>query len=286
MKSVIILHFLLTRPYSWLYILCIAFLSRILTGFPLELDHFLMLDGVHALSLWFLSLFISETFQKDMEKRRIKPPVIIALMAIIAVLSIIRAPPTLLYFGLIVIVVYLYSLKSKDYKFSQFVFLSRGLLEVLICFIIFDFYTPFAEFSNELLFFALLIYALTTSRNIIGDIRDVNSDKYTFPVRFGTSISYYLSLIFLLFTLLIAIQSLSLNIFAVLPLLFLLPFYLFYRNAYILHKLFVISSTLFLFNIILSKSYVPITILIFIVVFSIILLLTYNLVPRKSNPKN
>lgn len=275
---------IITRPYSWGGIILLGILANVIATKGLVLNADLTVDVFTALLIWSSSVYILEFFHKKVDSRE---PVTLLLPAVlIFILVSIMAwknALTLLFSLLVIIVsVVIYSSKIKKFPLSGFSFMFRGLIEVNI-FLIILFFHSFHDI-NSIFPVLLAIYFMTNSRNLIGDIRDVEFDKYTFPKKYGVQASYVISTILLL----LAIFN-AYNFEVTFPLIAYILVLALSRDAYFLHRIFVVTTIFFYANYILfvlNESIIVVNIL-FV---SIILTFTYSMVPRKSNsldlPKN
>jgi len=121
----------------------------------------------------------------------------------------------------------------------------------------------------------LAIFFLTNSRNLVGDIRDVEFDKYIFTKRYGIRASYMFSVILIVLSILLLPDILLM--FPIVIFMVIIPAS---RNAYDLHRIFVLSMTFFYAN------YISLSVGLSLFITNVLLLnFTYPMVPRKSNPR-
>lgn len=265
------------RPYSWVGVIFIALLANIISSGSLLYNLILFEDILVALGIWIMSIFLSEYLQRFTDKRiKTVVPFIVMLMVLLLILYF-KNPYTivLLIFG--ILIGSLYGLKTKNLFISRFSFLFRGFLEILLFLIILFFhyyYDIYFVFS-----IILIIYFITISRNLIGDIRDISYDQFTFPKKYGVRVSYLVAGTFIVISI-----FLSNNLIVSLPLIFYLFLLILIHDAYFLHRFFVLTTLFFFVNYILcilnDNSSIFISNLLFI---GVALNFTYDLTPRKSN---
>ena len=274
---------LMTRPYSWVGVILISIIANMTSKKILIFDGELLLDCAVGLLLWITTIFFVEHFHEKEDKRtRIPPWVPASLIFLLSLIMAFKNIFTLLLLPLMLLFVMLYALKIKDWMLSCFSFMFRGLLEVVGFLVIFFFHSN--HFSNEIFPLLLTIFLITNSRNLIGDIRDVNFDRYTFPKKYGIKLSYLVSATLIILSIII-LPNIYANIHVALPLVTILTLMIFVRNAYILHRIFVVATIFFFVNYIalfLNEGNMALFNLLFI---GVILNFTYPLVPRKSNPE-
>ncbi len=269
---------LLTRPYSWVCVVLISILANVLSNGKFILDAVLFFDVFVAIFIWCTATTIVEYFHKKTDGRGLTHPLIPLISTIILIIIVIyRNFIAIVPLFVIILADIAYSMKIKSKILGQLSFMLRGILEVCTFLIIMFFHGNYS--TAEFIPLLIVIYFLTNSRNLIGDIRDVEFDEYTFPKKYGTALSYVISILFIFLSIAI-IADLSVTF----PLILFLFTFLFSRNAYTLHRIFVAVTPFFYMNYVLSflgESLIFINIL-FI---AVILNFTYPVVPRKSNPK-
>jgi len=275
---------IITRPYSWGGIILLGILANVIATKGLVLNADLAVDVFTALLIWSSSIYIVEVFHKKVDGR--EPVTLLLPSVLIFILVSIMAwknALTLLFSLLVIFVsIVIYSLKIKKSPLSVFSFMFRGLVEVNI-FLIILFFHSFYD-VNSIFPLLLAIYFMTNSRNLIGDIRDIEFDKYTFSKKYGVKASYVISTVLLL----LAIFN-AYNFEVIFPLIVYILVLALSRDAYFLHRIFVVTTIFFYANYILFVLNESI-ILVNILFVSILLVFTYSMVPRKSNslylPKN
>lgn len=278
-------HLMNLRPYSWIDLLLLGFVAKIIVTreFSIEIIDVSMLVGI--LSLWFFYNLLLE-FYKAREYRA-KPSLTLTFAFLILgiTLGAVYNPLTLLFSIGSTLFVLLYLLKNT--------FTSLGVLSSFIRAIIQSQYYLYAlmfycrNISLENYAFAIAVFFFMTARSLIGDVRDIAPDKKrnknTFPVIFGLPATIALieaSLVFVLGVLIILFN----NILVAFPIILIFLSVLFYRNGYVLHQLMIVVTSFVSVNIIalsLNLSLILINIL-FLGIF--LNLLLYPLLPRKSNP--
>lgn len=280
MKSLIhniLLKLSLSRPYSIVNIILISIITLFLIDKNATMDKILLVSITGTL-FWISGIYFLEFLHKQIDGRKKLVQnyySVLPLVCLFIILLIIK-PLSVFFIPLAIISTKLYSLKTHDSKISHLFFLFRPFVEITI---ILTIYFSYSDFYNvaQIIPYILAVYFLSLSRNLIGDIRDVDFDKYTLPKIIGVNKTYYLSFIFLLF----AFVFLP-NIIIQVPLIFTGLLILFKINSYALHRIFILTTTFFLafyLSTITSEFYL-ILLLIFL---SFILNYTYGITPRKSN---
>ena len=269
---------IITRPYSWVCIIFVAILANILSRGALILDNVLAFDIITALVAWYVATSMVEYFHGKIDGRGLTNPMIPIISSIIfAAILIFRNPVTLIFLPIILFADFIYSMKIRKWLLSRFSFMFRGVLEVSVFLS-----TMLFNMNYDIIIYTPLILAiffLTNSRNLIGDIRDVEFDKYIFPKRYGIGASYMFSVALILLSILLLP-----DILLMLPMVLFIAVVPILKNAYSLHRIFVLSMTFFYANyisIVVGLS-LFITNMLFV---AVILNLTYPVVPRKSNPR-
>ena len=275
----VIKKIVMSRPYSWAGIILLGILANILVNNGLFLGSGILIDVSTAFIAWIAATSIVEFFHRKIDGRGMTSPIFpIFFVAFFIIISVYNNVLTLILIVIIIVSDVLYSMKIKDCFFSAFSFMIRGVLEVCIFLIILLFHSYYN--INEVIPFIVSIYLFTNSRNLIGDIRDVEFDKYTFPRRFGVTNSYVVAAILALIPVIIIP-----NLMITLPIILSLLTIPIVRNAYSLHRIFVLTTIFFYINYIISILNQSL-ILLNILFIGVLLNFTYDSVPRKSNPKS
>lgn len=270
---------LLIRPYSLVCFGLIGLIANLLVRGAFIVDSLLIMDFFAPVFLWCANMLFSEAVQKD--KNRIGLGYFAFFSILFLAIVVYREFLAFAIVAIGLVLSYLYSIKNKNTILSPFSFVFRGFKEVLIFAIVLMFYLHsfdalFSFISNNWEI-TLMIYLVTISRNLIGDVRDVKADKYTFPKKFGVSSAMLVSSAIMLFVIL-----LSPDLYVSFPIIAILILAAFKVNAYQLHKIYIISSTAFFMNYLFYiLGYNLILINLFYV--SVLLSLTYDFVPRKIN---
>lgn len=268
------------RPYSLVGIISISLLSYLI-AFPQVLNIFYMaVYAVTALLLWVMTNYAGDFIHKHTDNRFYVPfflsPIIFLFLVFI---FLINSKFISIYFLiLLVITIPLYSFKNKYAIISKYSFFIRGFLEVYIFFI--SYFILSTEFLLNYFWIPLSIYFVTASRNLIGDVRDKDVDKSSFPKSYGVTFSYITSTLMLI---LVVILTANLEVLFPISMIIFLMF-LFKNKPYTLHRIFVLASTVFYLNIVSNLLNAPLFInnLIFV---ALILNLLYPIVPRKVSPE-
>ncbi len=273
-----ITQILFLRPYSFIGIISIVVLADVIINAVTPFS--LLVDSIAGLLLWMIAIFIGEYFHFKLDHRRLPAILLLFAVALFLIIVLLNEPKALSLFVAMLILCLAYANKSRVKLVSPISFLIRGFLEVII------FLTIVLFHSHSLIGLvnywpqAILIYLITASRNLVGDVRDMKYDKYTFPTIFGKKMSYVVSI-----TLIILSFIITPTPFILLPLLPIILLLLIDFPPYLLHAAYVISTfavylnyTIFLLN---EK-------LIFLFLTNLffagnILILTYFFTPRRAN---
>jgi hypothetical protein len=239
--------FLLIRPYSLTAIIAIAILTNVFVEQPLKFNTILLKSILISILIWVSTVFLLEFMHKHTDNRKRIPDIILCGTIGIVVFLLSSYVTALLLFGVILLCVFVYSLKAKNWLFSPFVFVFRGFVEtgVILIILVLNNMPPLSQnYLDKLL---LPIFFVTISRNLVGDIRDIERDKYTFPKKFGETATYLKK-----------------------------------TNGHSTHFMYIICTLFFLVNYIavLTKSDLTTNFLLFI---GVLFWMTYNEVPRSVN---
>ncbi len=236
----------LLRPYSWIH----SFLVGVVAGFYAGQSSLnsLALAGLQGLLGYLLLLLILEVKHRDIGRPLIGKTwtlLVAALMLLIAV----QNKYALVCVGLLAVFSYLYSLK-KSRPWGEVSFLTRGLTVLAQFFAVYFIFTQIV--SLEVLAIAFSIALVVSSRNLIGDLRDIKTDKYTFPVLHGINTSKSIGAIlfaggavslFLVGQQIVALVAIALLIAI-----------LFIKNAFLLHRSTIVLTTTLLVSMLFSLT--------------------------------
>ncbi|MFA6049252.1 MAG: hypothetical protein WC792_04915 [Candidatus Micrarchaeia archaeon] len=264
--------FFLVRPYSLTGIVAIGLLAHLAANSKLAESFFF--DVLLALSMWVAVNVFAEFIQNDTVARKKDASLLVFSIVIFSVIGLLRNPYVLLSLPVLLLVGWVYSLKTKKTPISRFSFLLRGLVEVLVFSVIF---LSQSSWDNLLRYvpYVASIYLITCARNLVGDLRDMSVDKFTFPLIFGVDASKAITLGLVSFVVLL-IGDLQ----VVFPLLVILLALVLKSDYYELHKFFVLSTLAFLVN--LSAFLIGETLLLTNLVYAgALLMYSYGLVPRR-----
>lgn len=269
---------ILARPYTIPAIILISLLANSVANQALLIDLTTFSDVIFGLFLWFAMVYLNESFKTQYGRAKINFIYPLGFFAIAVLIAFIKNPITLILLVLAALSTLFYFFKSKKWAGSCFMFIFRAGVEGAIFFSILLFHGTVLTY--QLLILGLLIIMLTDIRNLIGDMRDVRFDKYTFPVKYGVGLTKALLLVLLVFC-----YVLFPNLFIFIPLLVsgVLLFYL--NDFFFLHKLFVVSTSFYLLNHIATIIGSDALIISNMGFFIVLATTTYELVPRPSNPR-
>lgn len=268
---------ILTRPYSFAFVASIGLIANLIMNNELLINFELAIDIAVPLLIWSAILLFVEMRHKQQYRPKITYAHFLLAFIPLILLMAIREPLSIVFLIIGLPLAYLYSLKSI------FSFVFRGMKEVLIFLIVMMFYlhefnSLFSEIVN-LWQLILIIYLLPTSRNLIGDMRDIKEDKHTFARKIGEKVTLLLSGF-----LLIILVYLAPSVFVAFPVVICLAIMLLSKNNYFLHKMFIVSSTAFFFNYIfyILSYHLFISNFMFL---GFLLMVSYDYMPRKINIK-
>jgi hypothetical protein len=268
-------YVLLSRPYTIPSIILIALLANVFIRKELPPDTTLFLDLSFALLTWFSMVYLNEAFHQDIGRKKI-PYTIPAVFFIIAgIISAVVNPHAIMFLILALIGTALYRTKSMKWFGSPYMFFFRGLTEASIFLGIILLHK--LSFTNDVLAISGILFLVTASRNMIGDIRDMAYDQNTFPVKHGEKISRTVSFILLLIAVII-----SPSIHVSFPLIIMGALILLTSNGYFLHKAYVATTVFYLTNYCYYFLEYDLTLINFVFI-SVLAGHTYKLITRKSN---
>ena len=286
-------NFLLTsRPYSWVGEIARGiFLGLYIhPSAPLGTAVF---SATISLLMWLYFNWQIDWIQKD--PGRISPHILLCYcpLFVTLILCFINANLT----GTVGILVYvvtilLYAVKAKYKRMGILGPLFRiGTIFGQFAMICFAFhYIP----DNSLILIVLVIAMFKGIRNLIGDIRDINTDKWEIPARYGINVSMgiirltiFSMVILSLFIQQLSILATSLLFFTISGAVLELFFWKFKNNAasfgYLAHRFLVISISVYLI-VLTTFVGVPYPFAFLFIFLLVALQISYNLIPGKSYP--
>ena len=274
----------LVRLYSIVDLLLIFLLARALSiGNQIFNYNDIIFGGLYLLLWLFLTLNL-EAKHKHPYRAVISNKIPYTLLFISAIISVYYNIYSLIFITLIWFTTHLY-IKKEESKFAGSTsFIIRGVYETSIFLYGVSLFLGLSGITITPFLVSLSIFFMYCSRNLIADVRDVAFDKNTFTVRYGSKISYIVSLIFCFISasiLFILFPSLE----VVFPILIFIIVLLFYDNGYILHRCSIILTSFTSVNIIsylFSWNLFYINMLFLVCISNLIL---YDSISRKSNPK-
>ncbi|MEM2918737.1 MAG: hypothetical protein QXY62_04485 [Candidatus Altiarchaeota archaeon] len=269
-------YFLLSRPYTLVEIVLLGLLANVIATKKLIWNVNLLMDIAIFLCFWVSFVYFTEIAHRETNKRGEIPiyvPLILFLIG--AIIVALRNLWSLLFIIIAVIILPLYFLKGRSQYVGPASFLVRGIFPIIGILTIISLYNiPIVYTLKKYWQIFITIFLLTSSRNLIGDIRDYKSDKYSFPRKYGKKISFLISGTFLV------LSGVIINdILVIFPLFLLFAIVLFHRNAFFIHRIYVLTSIFFLMNYIMLLVQIP-PILNDILFLGVILNFTYKHVPR------
>ncbi|VVB75013.1 tRNA (cmo5U34)-methyltransferase [uncultured archaeon] len=282
MLSALKKYFLLIRLYTVINIILISLIPTIL--FLTEFDVNILRDVAIGILFWTTIILGKEVMHSSTDHREHTNKIIPITLGIILVFCIGLIHTEALIFLFIALITFVcYSLKNKNWLLAPISFIFRGFLEVLILVTILSFYLPILKIFETYWIILLSIFLITCSRNLLGDLRDIEKDKYTLPKRVGVDFTKIVIMFLAIAPILIIRFDILIPIFIVVVLLFTM------KNDYLLHKIYVQATGFFVLNII-SVFLINNTLLTNAGFFVVLLNNTYEYTPRditeKSNTKS
>ena len=279
--------FILLRPYSLPGLFLLYYTAKVLITKSLNLNVKFIFAFLPVFFAWAFMTLLLEAKHKHSNREKIPylyPAVLLVLMILSA--FIINGLDTLLPIAFFLLFTYLYIQKNTNRLFGETSFIMRGLMETSLYFIAI-FLLSNSHIQTLELLFGLVIFLVTTARNLIGDIRDTKFDKMTFSVNFGNKVSYLVAIfLYSISSFVLFIMTSSIGV--ILPILLMIAILFIVENGYMLHRVAVLLSTIIMAMFILSissnNSIIILTNVIFLSILSNLVL--YGLVPRKSNPND
>jgi len=263
--------FLLVRPYSLIDIALVGLLLNTLIVGKLILNLDLVINILVALCWWVALNLLSES-QKNKNV-----PIYSSLIffAILIYMITIKNPCGLLFLAISLLALVLYVYKRKKFVLGVISPISRGLLHLSLIVIILTINNAFSlEFLSQNIGIIFVLVLIIISRNLMADIRDIEVDRFSLPKVIGKSLSFFL----IELSLLVSIFIIK-DILTVIPFIFLFFIILFYRDAYLLHRIYVIITTFFSMNYIFLLLNINLIYNAFLLT-AVLLNFTYDNVPR------
>lgn len=275
--------FVLLRPYSLVDLFLVFVAARTIALRNISFDIKDVYLFVPVFFVWCYITWLLEAEHKH--KFRENVPYWLSLIAILisAIIGITANVESLLFVLVVVIATNLYIKKGSISILGRYSFFFRGLMEVGTFFFALSLFEKTSAFSLEHILFGLVVLIVYSARSLIGDIRDTQFDKITFPATYGNTKSYLLSIILFLIGALVLVNiSSSIVVF---PIILFAVTLVFYDNGYELHRatlpltsIVLLTYTLF----IVDKTPIVLLDVLFVAVLSNFVF--YNYVPRESNP--
>lgn len=282
LRDFLLNQLILIRPYSVINIAIISIITIVLSTGQLNLqDNKSLVAIIIALFYWICSMYFAEFLHKNIDNRKKLYSNKFAILIYLTFIAfcLIFSPTSLVIFLPVLLVVYLYAAKSKKNIFSHLLFLFRPAPEIGLIYAILTLYGVNLGIK-EINYFIYIVYLISISRNLIGDVRDIKHDKYTLPKVIGKNKTYLISIIFLIIA---GIITIKLNaFFALLPILLISTLITFKTNSYALHRIYITTTGVyfcFLLNTFINNS----TLVTSLMFLNFMVYFTYNLVPREAN---
>ncbi len=285
--SLIWRYLLLTRPYSWLDMVFTGILAYSIVENGNLTTIKSLLIAIICLTLWATLNWVSERTQQDIGRIRPDIKVIVIIFLIPFLLT-----AFLNLSGLIILFIYtifgaIYPYKKTNKYLGTIGFLVRGIHTLSLFYLIAVLCKPFSELLNDrkFLIVGLSLFLIQSSRSLVADIRDIESDECEFPAKFGAIISFIIAtILFVIPLFLLPIK----NYILFLPLIVasLVFLCIFRKNlsvaAHCIHRIFVFNFVVFKMAISFEMSNMSLLIIILTTITGL-LNITYLMVPRPSN---
>ena len=274
------------RPYSWIDLILLGFLAKFSISRSLNFAFSDLYFISSLLLLWFFFNFILEVKHNYSYRSKISLylPIISLISAIFIGLSKNVYSLIPLVFSVFLVLVYLQ--KNRNTVLGNFSSITRGLIES--SYFIFAVLLLSNSVDRIQIIISIFIFLIYTARALIGDMRDLKHNKEahkkTFPVTFGMNACKGFMIFLLLITLLLQILIFDSYLISV-PLALFAITLLFYNNGYVLHQLFVLTSSFFSLNLIYYFTNQNLIIINLIYLGILLNFIFYPLLQRKSNPK-
>lgn len=282
-KRMCVRQLVLCRPYTIISIAAIGLIVNILVNGTLTVNLELFTDMAAPVLIWVFMLFLVELVHKQ-EDRPMSKLLFVVPFSLFVLICLWRGPLALVVVLAQFVVAYAYSLKSVDFPLSPLSPFVRGLNEIFAFWIVSLFYYQSLSGSFSFLIansqIVLVVYLTTVSRNIIGDLRDIDYDRFTLSRKFGARASLAISAILIVISLFLLY---GLPYWLGIPLVVQLMLIISMRiSSYTLHKTYIVSSTAFMLGfVVYLMQENPLPLLLFYI--SALLLITYDYVPRRAN---
>ena len=277
---------ILLRLYSLPGLFLLYYLAKVIItkNLGLDLKSAIMFLPVFFAWAYFTLLLEAKHKHKNREKIPYSYPIIALIITIL--LSIILAGVNfmapLIFF---LVFTYVYTTKNSVKIIGSISFVVRGLAEMSL------FFFSAALFSttylrSSIITIGVVIFLIASARNLLGDVRDTKFDRITFSARFGDKSSYCVSILLYIASAFV-LFNLTNESGVIAPITLIVIMLITVDNGYLLHRVSVLLSSIIMVAYILSISGNSNILLLLDVIFLGIVgnLLFYNLVPRKSNPK-
>jgi hypothetical protein len=241
--------------------------------------------------MWFFFNWYSDSLQRN--PGRIVPPAWLVIAPLAASAAIVGLARPVALVGLLIYVAFIlaYPLKAMRRWAGPLGPVLRGLSASAQFAMVIWPYQPLFHLSRLQWLLAVAIAFAQAARNLLGDIRDMKTDRFEFPAGFGATAAY--TVVFILLALAMLVVAIPLHMpaqtypfaaqFAItLGLALLLSRRSVPAAAYSGHMLFVLTLTLFQVNM-ATRLGMPVLGGLSATLLAILGLVTYPLLPRRSN---
>lgn len=286
-------YILLTRPYSYVCNVARGILVCGVMGLATDLRA-LWVSAITSLLMWVFLNWTSDARQKD--EGRIIPPLSLQLLPMVATLMITVSFShyALFFFFLFVLTIYIYPMKAVHPNIGLLGPLFRGF--TILAHFLYTIYliSPEKGVTKESIPIIAAFTILHIVRNLIGDVRDVQKDRYEFPKKFGIKSSLWVIRFMFILSMMPILMISDGIILLGYPTLLLWGLYEFLTAAYgseyafmagyVGHRVFVVLFTLMEVAIAHAYGVNPAVCLVMIIL-TVVLNLFYTMTPGKSYPK-
>lgn len=186
-----ILHFLLiSRPYSYSDNFIRGALSCALVGQGTN-PRSLIIATLVSIFMWLFLNWYSESRQRD-PGRRVPPTWLVwAPFALTLAICSYATPTSIPYLAIYAATIFLYPLKAMRKSFGPLGPVMRGLTIIAHCLLVISCVGEISQLSPSNSLFIATLGLYHGSRNLVGDIRDIDRDRYETPARFGLAITMW-----------------------------------------------------------------------------------------------
>lgn len=180
--------FRLTRPYSWVCAMARGLLVACAAGSADNASALVNIAWI-TLLLWFSLNWISERVQKNPGRQVPSLSLIGVTLSSVFVATIVHAPVATPFLVVYLILVRLYPEKARRSGWGSYGPLLRGGTVAMEGLFVIAFVSGLQGFSMATMSVVAVLTLLHIARNLLGDLRDIRTDRHEMPNRFGVPFS-------------------------------------------------------------------------------------------------